>query len=141
MYKLLLPVDGSANSERAVKHVIELTGVVGPLHVTVLNVQPSVDAWEVKRFLRKQEIQAIQTAASAEATRTALSLLEQAGIGFEVHHAEGDVAETIAEFANAGGFNQIVMGTRGMSALQGLLLGSIATKVLHLAEVPVTLVK
>lgn len=141
MYKLLLPVDGSASSAHAVKHVIELTGVAGPVHMAVLNVQPSVDAWEVKRFLSKQEIQAIQTAASAEATRAARSLLEQAGIDFEVHYTEGDVAETIAEFANAGGFNQIVMGTRGMSSLKGLLLGSISTKVLHLAEVPVTLVK
>jgi len=51
------------------------------------------------------------------------------------------VAETIAEFAVSCGCDQIVMGTRGMGSLEGLLLGSITTKVLHLVRVPVTLVK
>jgi nucleotide-binding universal stress UspA family protein len=42
--------------------------------------------------------------------------------------------------------DQIIMGTRGLgaggvAAISGLLLGSIATKVLHLVDVPVTLVK
>jgi nucleotide-binding universal stress UspA family protein len=33
------------------------------------------------------------------------------------------------------------MGTRGMGAIGNLVLGSVATKVIHLTEVPVTLVK
>jgi nucleotide-binding universal stress UspA family protein len=42
--------------------------------------------------------------------------------------------------------DQVIMGTRGLgssgiAAISGLLLGSIATKVLHLVDVPVTLVK
>ena len=32
------------------------------------------------------------------------------------------------------------MGTRGLGSISGLLLGSVATKVLHLVKVPVTLV-
>jgi nucleotide-binding universal stress UspA family protein len=35
----------------------------------------------------------------------------------------------------------IVMGTRGLGPVKGLVLGSVANKVIHLAEVPVTLVK
>jgi nucleotide-binding universal stress UspA family protein len=35
----------------------------------------------------------------------------------------------------------IVMGTRGQGAVGNLLLGSVATKVIHLSKVPVTLVK
>jgi nucleotide-binding universal stress UspA family protein len=33
------------------------------------------------------------------------------------------------------------MGTRGLGGIQGLLLGSVATQVIHLAEVPITLIK
>jgi nucleotide-binding universal stress UspA family protein len=37
--------------------------------------------------------------------------------------------------------DHIVMGARGLGSIQGLLLGSVATKVIHLAEVPITLIK
>lgn len=43
--------------------------------------------------------------------------------------------------AKSEGVDVIVMGTRGMGALGNLALGSTATKVVHLADVPVTLVK
>jgi nucleotide-binding universal stress UspA family protein len=33
------------------------------------------------------------------------------------------------------------MGTRGLGGVRGLLLGSVTTQLLHLADVPVTLVK
>jgi nucleotide-binding universal stress UspA family protein len=36
---------------------------------------------------------------------------------------------------------QIIMGTRGLGEMRGLLLGSVTTQLLHLADVPVTLVK
>jgi len=35
----------------------------------------------------------------------------------------------------------IVMGSRGLGSFEGLLLGSVATRVIHLTELPVTLVK
>jgi len=50
-------------------------------------------------------------------------------------------AELIAKVAGAGGVEGIVMGTRGMGPIKSLVLGSVATKVIHLVEFPVTLVK
>jgi nucleotide-binding universal stress UspA family protein len=47
----------------------------------------------------------------------------------------------IAEVGRQENCDAIVMGTRGMGAVSGLVLGSVATKVIHLADVPVTLVK
>lgn len=141
MYKVLIPVDGSAGSERAVRHVVELSKWVSTVQVDLINVQTTVDAWEVKRFLREEEIEAMQRALSDEATEAARAILDAAGIAYETHHAIGEVAQSIAEFVESHGCNQIVMGSRGMGSLQGLLLGSTSTKVLHLAHVPVTLVK
>ncbi len=141
MFKILIPVDGSACSERAVRHVVELAKAIGAVQADLLNVQPAVNAWEVKRFLREEEIDALHKSLSEEATQTARTLLDEAGIGYQLHHMVGEVAETIARFADSSGCNQIVMGSRGMSSLAGLLLGSITTKVLHLVHVPVTLVK
>ncbi len=53
----------------------------------------------------------------------------------------GQVAKTVVEVAREQGVDQIVMGTRGLGGIQGLLLGSVATQVIHLADVPVTLIK
>ena len=53
----------------------------------------------------------------------------------------GPVAETIARTALGQNCDGIVMGTRGLGAAAGALLGSVASQVVHLADVPVTLVK
>lgn len=50
-------------------------------------------------------------------------------------------AQHIAEFASENACDEIIMGTRGMGAVGNLVLGSVATKVVHLATVPVTLVR
>lgn len=53
----------------------------------------------------------------------------------------GPVAETIARIALEQNCDGIVMGTRGLGAVAGALLGSVASQVVHLSDVPVTLVK
>jgi nucleotide-binding universal stress UspA family protein len=53
----------------------------------------------------------------------------------------GQTAEAIAQAARDEGIKHIVMGTRGLGSIQGLLLGSVAMKVVHLAEVPIRLLK
>jgi len=55
--------------------------------------------------------------------------------------AEGQAAQEIVRLAADRGAGCIVMGTRGMNALGGLLLDSVAQRVVHLAAVPVMLVK
>ena len=47
----------------------------------------------------------------------------------------------IADSAEREGCDAIVMGTRGMGSIGSLMLGSVATKVVHLTKLPVTLVK
>jgi nucleotide-binding universal stress UspA family protein len=62
-------------------------------------------------------------------------------VKYQEHVLIGDPAEQIARFAKRRGIDKIVMGTHGRSGLSALLMGSVATKVLHHATVPVTLVK
>jgi nucleotide-binding universal stress UspA family protein len=50
-------------------------------------------------------------------------------------------APAIVECAERRGCAGIVMGTRGHSSIGNLLLGSIATRVVHRTRLPVTLVK
>jgi nucleotide-binding universal stress UspA family protein len=85
--------------------------------------------------------QDVASRASDEALKQALSKCKGANVSFKPMAKTGQVAKTIVEVAGEEGVDQIVMGTRGLGGVQGLLLGSVATQVIHLADVPVTLLK
>ena len=66
---------------------------------------------------------------------------EAATVGFETLSRAGQPAEAIAQVARDKSIEHIVMGTRGLGRIQGLVMGSVAMKVIHLAQVPITLIK
>jgi nucleotide-binding universal stress UspA family protein len=55
--------------------------------------------------------------------------------------AAGHVAKAIIETAEASGTDLIVMGSRGLSGIQGLMLGSVTHKVMQSAAIPVLVVR
>ena len=109
----------------------------------MLNVQNAgaIDPVGVAAMAPPDWFQDVASQASVNALNSALSKCKAANISFKQVARTGQVAKTIAEVAREEGVNQIVMGTRGLGGIQGLLLGSVATQVIHLAEVPVTLIK
>lgn len=139
--KILLPVDGSEGSARAARHVAGIAKMVPELQVHLLNVQPLGDDWMTRRSIKPEELAQMEQEWAEAAIEPARAILKAAGVACSEHMVQGEAAPTIARLAKELGCDQIVMGTRGQSALGGLLMGSVATKVLHLAEVPVTLVK
>lgn len=141
MFRFLIPVDGSIGAEHAVQHAVRLSGECRAAELHLLNVQEPITAWEVRRTLRGEEIEAMQMSHGGDALRAARALLDAAGLWYFPQVLVGPVAQTIAEYAKKQACDEIVMGTRGLGALQGVLLGSVAMKVVHLSEVPVTLVK
>lgn len=141
MRKALVPVDGSPNSDRAVRHIITLAGICPSMEILLLNVQPEIDDWQVRRFLKKEEVEAMEESKGGDALQSARALLDAAKVRYTPQVLIGPVAETIAKTALEQGCDGIVMGTRGLGAAAGALLGSVASQVVHLADVPVTLVK
>lgn len=141
MRKALVPVDGSSNSERAVRHAADLAGINPAMEVVLLNVQAPVDDWEVRSFLKKEEIEAMEEAKGGDALQSARALLDAAKVRHTPMVLIGPIAETIARTALEQNCDGIVMGTRGLGAVAGALLGSVTSRVIHLCDVPVTLVK
>lgn len=141
MHKVLLPVDGSHHSEKAARYLQDFLHDIGKIELHVLNVQPLAEGWEVRSFLQQEEIEQIAQDNAVALMEPVRTILDEAGIAYTVHIEQGEVAETIARYCKDLGCDQMVMGTHGKGALEGLLLGSVTTKVLHLVTVPVTLVK
>jgi nucleotide-binding universal stress UspA family protein len=139
--KILLPVDGSAHSDRATRQVVSLLQTCKGHTVLLLNVQEPIDAPEVRSHMRASEIEAMQETRGGDALASARALLDSAGITFTPTVLIGPIAATIAQFAADQQCDKIVMGTRGLGALGSVLLGSVTTELLQLTELPVTLVK
>jgi nucleotide-binding universal stress UspA family protein len=139
--KLLLSVDGSECSGRAAQFVADLAKRSLDLEVHITNVQPRGDEWMVRRLLKAEELEAMERDWAENALAPARAILNKGGVQCNEHFQQGEVAKLIVELAQKLGCDQIVMGTRGMSAFGDLVLGSVANKVLHLSKVPVTFVK
>lgn len=141
MTKVLLPVDGSPSSRRAAEFALrQVRGQPGTT-VLLLNVQSPVMAWEISPYVTAEMVNQIHEKAGREAIKEARALLDSAGVPCEEHLLVGEPGEIIAEVAAREGVDGIVMGTRGLGLVKSLVLGSVATKVIHLAGMPVTLVK
>jgi nucleotide-binding universal stress UspA family protein len=75
------------------------------------------------------------------ATSWAHDLLERSGLHHKIEIETGDPAQQITRYAREHECDEIVMGTRGLGTLKGLVVGSVAQKVMHLSDRPVLLVK
>jgi nucleotide-binding universal stress UspA family protein len=144
--RIVLPFDGSAASVRAVEYVIGLAARIdGKERVAVDLVNVQAGAQGISFARDAADIAAKIVASSRESgtkvLATALSTLKKADVAAEPFVIIGEPADSIAAHIAKHGGDAVVMGTRGLGAVGGLVLGSVAAKVIHLVKVPVTLVK
>jgi nucleotide-binding universal stress UspA family protein len=118
----LLPVDGSAHAEGAARYLVRQAARLPGSRVLVLH------AGTPGRL------------APGPATQGAAALLEQAGIRFDVVQTTDDPAVAILQCAADEAVSEVVMGSRGLGRWSGLVIGSVAMKVVQHARMPVTVV-
>lgn len=142
MMKLLIAMDGSEVSLRALQFAIKQTQGLANAQINLINVQdPTPPHIAAKSGMTTDDWLVIHQEAGNRMLEPATAALRAAGVHYSSSVAVGAPAEEVVRRANELGCDQIVMGTRGMSAIAGLLMGSVATRVVHLAHCPVTLVK
>lgn len=140
MRNVLLPVDGSEHAYQAAQFVVDFIGQHGPVGVHVLNVEPKPLEWQT-HGMEPEAIDAHLAARAHLAMKPVLHLFNESGIACDSHVKQGEVAEAVVMLADELACDTIVMGTRGLGAISGLALGSVARKVLHLTHLPVVCVK
>jgi nucleotide-binding universal stress UspA family protein len=136
---ILLPVDGSENSHRAVRLLVSLYAKLAPKEVRVLHVLvPAILADD--QLSRREAVERNSSDAGNDALQSAQALLSGAGIPYTSEIRRGYVAQEIASYAKDLHCSAIIMGTRGMGTTEQIF-GSIVRRVVALTAIPVTLVK
>ena len=139
--KILILTDGSDPSLTAARWAAR--------HARQLNERPQIHLLHVQaplpyaragEVVGRATVEKYQREMSEEALAPASAVLTEAGIAFQKSWTVGEIAPSIADYARAGSFDLVVMGSRGHGALLNLALGSVATKVIATLDVPVVVV-
>lgn len=141
--KILLACDGSKHSLDGVQLLID--------HLDWYRERPQVELVTVHlpvpklpgmgAAVGKSQIQKYYQEEGEKLLAAARRMLDAAKVKYESRVLVGPVAESLVKHAKDKRCDLIYIGTRGMGELGKALLGSTATKVLHISDVPVLLVK
>lgn len=140
--KILLAVDGSACSDRAVAHVLATAAGWREMpEVHLLYVHPPIPVGRVQAHIGHDTLENYYREESSPHLASAEQALAAAGVTFTRHVHVGEAADVVARVAADLACDWIVMGNQGRSAVAEAVLGSVSHRVLHLAPCPVLLVK
>src|SRR5687767_5521745 len=141
--RILLAVDGSKHSLQAVQSLINHAGWYRDRpEVQLLTVHLPVPKLPgMGAAVGKSQIQKYYQEEGEAKLVAARRKLDAAGLRYQASVVVGPVAETIVKHAKDKRCDLIFIGSRGMSEMGKALLGSTATKVLHISDIPVLLVK
>lgn len=134
MYKsILLAADGSNNSFRAAEETLNFINETAK--VTILNViqiEKSKDAiLHGENTIQEQKVKLSDI----------IELYEKNNVDYNVVFERGIPDETVVKVSNSGDYGIVILGNRGLNALQGMMMGSVSYKVAKRANIPVLIVK
>ncbi|MCK9240981.1 universal stress protein [Desulfocurvus sp.] len=136
--KILVGVDGSRHAEKAAQYARGLARTQGA--ELVLLFCPGNVPGLIGGAAREQVVKALD-----EEGRRVVAGYKDLCAGTDVRYSVevrlGDPAGAIVRYAGENGVDLIVMGSRGLSEIEGLLLGSVTHHVLHRCAVPVLIVR
>ena len=162
LFKVLLYFDGSQHSFSAAVYAANLLNRIPNMHLTVLHVLENIEGskqddynlmeiWStdpnsdwVRSLLEKVELN--QSSEYSEIIAKTNEIFSESGydVNQQVIYANSnipDIVEAIVDYATKKEFKLIIMGTRGLTSLKGLIYGSLAHRVLNKSDIPVLLIK
>jgi nucleotide-binding universal stress UspA family protein len=139
MPRILIPVDVSQNSLRAVRHVVSQSLAKGGVEVHLLHVRAPF-SWHLARFAGRRQRDAYHRELAEQALAPARELLNRYSVPHAVHQAAGRRAEAIHRAAQRLHVDKIVMGTARKNSLTRIFEDSVTSRVLETARVPVEVI-
>lgn len=142
--KILVPFDNSSQALSAVQHAIKLA-MVSRATVTLLHVIQDIPIFSDARtedrigMSRNAIVHESKTKAQAMLDRLKESLSEH-DVKIDIAIAMGNPSREICKKAKIEGYDVVVMGSRGLGKIPGLLMGSVSNRVCRNASCPVIVI-
>jgi nucleotide-binding universal stress UspA family protein len=139
--KIMIAVDDSLQSKNAVRYVTRLSARLENLNYVLFNAQPMVSQFlvdEAKKNVASQiELRAVmeKNATTSQKMLDNYRLLmlqegvDESRIQTVTQPRKLDIAKDIIEYAQAGRYDALVIGRRGISSLQELFMGSVSSNI------------
>ena len=150
MKKILIAVDGSKYSDKAVAEGVKIANafgskvvIVNVIHMMLPEGMHGHSAVQVD-YSKIYDENIYQTAKekSLEILDAAKKKFGELSANVETFTLQGDVAKSIIEYVSKSDFDLVVLGSHGSGSVVGrLLMGSVTTKVLHHIDKPILVVK
>jgi nucleotide-binding universal stress UspA family protein len=137
--RVLIPVDGSANALRAVRHVAAQFVAGVPLEVHLLTVTVPLPQ-RIARFFSRKDLSEFHLQEAGKALGGARLILDRAGVPYACHVETGAKAETIRATAERLNAAYIVIGTARKNSLTRLIQDSVTSNLLKVTTVPVEVI-
>ena len=151
--KILLAVDDSIQSKDAVKYAVAISSTVKDLHYVLFHVQPMISQYLLEEAQKSQQARAELDKVTKKNDESSRKILEQyqkdmVRMGIEEDRIEIvtrpralGLAKDIIDFGQVGRYDAIVVGSRRMSRLQRVFMGSVSANLLEHSEfIPVWVV-
>jgi nucleotide-binding universal stress UspA family protein len=140
---ILVPIDGSEPSLRAVRMALRVLEFCPACRVTILHVVDTLVLSELARFSKRsaKEVEAEMEDQGRRYLELARKDAERQGVPAECRTGKGDPFEEIIAAANHLHADLIIMGHTGRRATTRVLIGSVTQRVLDYAPCPVLVVK
>lgn len=141
--KILAATDGSKHALRAVKYAAALlaNNKDKTNSITLMSVHDDAGLRHAQSFVGKAAITDYLREESDKDLKSAMKVLNDAGIKHDQIIVVGKPAAEIVAAAQKGKYDLVVMGSKGRNAVSDLLLGSVAQRVLSMSKQSVLLVK
>lgn len=140
--KILIAVDGSACSTKATKQVVlHFDWYRDRPDVHLVNVQVPVGAYRTRGLLSDDDVANFYQVEAKAALAPSEKLLRRRAIEYKSTYMIGHVAQELHAYAKKHKIDMMVLGSHGTSAFENLVMGSVATKVMATASIPVMLIR
>ncbi len=140
--KILVAIDGSSHANATLEALVKrLSWFREKSAITLLYVHLPLPQGAAASWVGKSTVQRYYDEECEQVLSVASKFLDAQGVAYETKSKIGDPAHEIVSLAAAEGFDLIVMGTHGHTALANLVMGSVATKVLASSKLPVLIFK